>query len=265
MIDDDAVSAFARDGVVVIRGLLSVGEIEMAAAGIGRIVSELSSSAKLVSTDDDPGRFVEDFCRWGEVDEISKVALRSAVPRTAAALMDSPTARFYHDHVLVREPNTHQRTPWHQDQPFYNVKGRGVSAWISVDPVDKDGSPEFWAGSHRGPWWLPRSFKDHDALWFPEGSLDDVPDIDADRSLYDIRRWALDPGDVIFFDFATVHSAPGNLTDQPRRVLSLRYLSADARHAHRPWPTSPEFLGLKDDLPDGAEFDHPYFPLAWPR
>ncbi len=70
---------------------------------------------------------------------------------------------------------------------------------------------------------------------------------------------------MVFFDFATVHSAPGFPFDTPRRALSLRYLSADARHAQRPWKTSPEFPGLARELAEGAEFDHPYFPMAWPR
>jgi ectoine hydroxylase-related dioxygenase (phytanoyl-CoA dioxygenase family) len=265
MVSDDVVSAYARDGVVVVRGLMTSAELELIAAGIGKVLSNLSSASVVVSRPEDPGLFVEDFCRWGEIDEIGKVALRSGVAKTAAQLMDSPTARFYHDHILVKEPGTEQPTPWHQDQPYYNVHGRGISAWIPVDRVAKPGSPEFWAGSHLGPWRLPRSFLDREARWFPEGTLAEVPDIDADRSLYDVRRWELEPGDVVFFDFATVHSAPGFLFETRRRVLTLRYLSADARHAHRPWKTSPEFPGLARELPEGAEFDHPYFPLAWPR
>jgi len=265
MVDDDAVSALARDGVVVVRGLLSQLDIQVVEEGIDRVLDSLSPASRVASAGDDPGRFVEDFCRWAELDEISRTALRSPVPRVAAELMDSPTVRFYHDHVLVKEPHTKQPTPWHQDQPFYNVHGRGVSAWIPVDEVSKDAAPEFWAGSHRGPWRLPRSFLEQEAKWFPEGTLAEVPDIDANRSNYDIRRWAVDPGDVIFFDFATVHSAPGNPSDRRRRVLSLRYLGGDARHAHRPWATSPNFPGLDQELADGAEFDHPYFPVAWPR
>lgn len=265
MVSDDVVSAYARDGVVVVRGLMTSAELELIAAGIGKVLANRSSAAQVLSRPDDPGLFIEDFCRWAEIDEIGKVALRSGVARTAAELMDSPTARFYHDHILVKEPGTEATTPWHQDQPYYNVHGRGISAWIPVDRVPKVGSPEFWAGSHLGPWRLPRSFLEREAKWFPEGTLAEVPDIDADRSLYDIRRWELEPGDVVFFDFATVHSAPGNPTENRRRVLTLRYLGADARFTHRPWKTSPEFPGLSRELAEGAELDHPYFPLAWPR
>ena len=80
----------------------------------------------------------------------------------------------------MKEAGTAQRTPWHQDQPYYNVDGHGVSAWIAVDPVPEDGSLELVAGSHRGPWLMPRTFLTRQARWFPEGSLAELPDIDAD-------------------------------------------------------------------------------------
>ena len=265
MVSDDAVAAYARDGVVVVRGIVTPTEIDLITVGIEKAMADRSAASMVISPDDDAGMFLEDFCRWGDIDEIARVALRSGVPRAAAELMDSPNARFYHDHILVKEARTEQRTPWHQDQPYYNVHGRGVSAWIPVDSVPKDGSPEFWAGSHLGPWRLPRSFLEREAKWFPEGTLAEIPDIDANRSHYDIRRWELEPGDAVFFDFATVHSAPGFPFDSRRRVLTLRYLSSDARYARRPWKTSPEFPGLERELAEGAEFDHPYFPIAWPR
>ena len=186
------------------------------------------------------------------------------MPALAAALLATPQVRFYHDHVLVKEGGTRQRTPWHQDQPYYNVDGRGVSAWITVDPVPEDGCLELVAGSHRGPWLMPRTFLNAEARWFPEGSLAELPDIDADPKAFDIRRFALQPGDAIFFDFLTVHGAPGFLHPGRRRILSLRYLSAQARHAPRAWRTSPPFDGLDAELPAGAVMDHPLFPVVWP-
>ncbi len=265
MVDDVAVEAFARDGVVVVRGIVTPAEVEALAAGIEQVLAEPSDRSNVVSSADDPGCFVEDFCRWQDVPEIGRVALESALPEAAAALMDSMRARFYHDHVLVKEAGTTQRTPWHQDQPYYNVSGRGVSAWVPIDEVPKGGSPEFWAGSHLGPWRLPRTFLDEQAKWFPEGSLAEIPDIESDRSAYDIRQWQLSPGDALFFSFESVHSAPGFPFEHRRRVVSFRYLSGEARHAVRPWPTSPDFPGLAEELEDGAPFDHPLFPQAWPR
>jgi ectoine hydroxylase-related dioxygenase (phytanoyl-CoA dioxygenase family) len=257
--------AFARDGVVCVRGVLDPAELADAAAAIETVLASPGPLAQVASGLDDPGSFTEDFCRWRQVPELERLARHSRVPQIAARLMATPQVRFYHDHVLVKEGGTQQRTPWHQDQPYYNVDGRGVSAWIPVDPVPAAGCLELLAGSHRGPWLMPRTFLKGEARWFAEGSLAELPDVEADRARFDIRSFELAPGDAIFFDFLTVHGAPGFPFGGRRRVLSLRYLSADARHAPRRWRTSPPFDGLDAELADGAELDHPLFPVVWPR
>jgi len=260
----ETAAAFARDGVACVRAVLDPDEVAAAAHAIEAVLANPGPLAQVASGSNDPGFFTEDFCRWQDVPQIEQLARHSRVPAIAAALMATPQVRFYHDHVLVKEGQTRQRTPWHQDQPYYNVDGRGVSAWIPVDPVPAEGCLELVATSHRGPWLLPRTFLTSEARWFPEGSLAELPDIEADRDAYDIRRFELAPGDAIFFDFLTVHGAPGFPFDSRRRVLSLRYLSADARHAPRRWRTSPLFTGLDAELPDGALMDHPQFPIVWP-
>ena len=263
-VDGELVAAFARDGVVCVRSVLDPGEVVTAARGIDAVLARPGPLAQVASGAGDPGAFTEDFCRWQEIPEIEQLARYSRVPAVAAALLATPQVRFYHDHVLVKEGRTRQRTPWHQDQPYYNVDGRGVSAWIPVDPVPADGCLELVATSHRGPWLMPRTFLRGEARWFPEGTLADLPDIESDRAAFDIRRFELAPGDAIFFDFLTVHGAPGFRYDSRRRILSLRYLSAGARHAPRRWRTSPPFDGLEAELAAGAAMDHPLFPVVWP-
>jgi ectoine hydroxylase-related dioxygenase (phytanoyl-CoA dioxygenase family) len=263
--DEEAVAAFARDGVACVRQVLSADEVAVAAAAVDAVLARPGPLTQVASGADDPGVFVEDFCRWRDIPQIERLARNSRVPAVAAALLATPLLRFFHDHVLVKEAATAQRTPWHQDQPYYNVDGHGVSAWIALDPVPEGGSLELVAGSHRGPWLMPRTFLAKEARWFPEGSLAELPDIDADPAAFDVRRFTLQPGDAIFFDFLTVHGAPGFPYRTRRRVLSLRYLATDARHAPRPWRTSPPFDGLADELPAGAVLDHPLFPVTWPR
>ena len=264
VVDDGVAAAFARDGVACVRSVLDPAEVAVAAGAIDAVLASPGPLAQVASRPGDPGAFTEDFCRWREVPAVEALARHSRVPAIAAALMGTSQVRFYHDHVLVKEGGTTQRTPWHQDQPYYNVDGQGVSAWIPVDPVPDDGCLELVAGSHRGPWLMPRTFLRREARWFPEGSLAELPDIDADPAAFDIRRFSLAPGDAVFFDFLTVHGAPGFPHPGRRRVLSLRYLSAGARHAPRTWRTSPPFDGLEDELPAGAAMDHPMFPVVWP-
>ncbi len=259
----EQIEDYRRDGVTLVRGVLTPEEVELARAGIEAVLADPGPLAQVASRPDDPGRFAEDFCRWRDVPAIAELALHSAAPRIAAELMQARDGvRFYHDHVLVKEGGTRQRTPWHQDQPYYNVDGEGVSAWIPVDEVPESGCLELVAATHRGPWLMPRTFLTGEARWFPEGSLAELPDIEADRTAFDIRRFHLQPGDAIFFDFLTVHGAPGFPYPGRRRVLSLRYLSPGARHAVRRWRTSPPFEALDAELPDGAAMDHPLFPLV---
>lgn len=253
---------FPVDGAVCIRGLLTPTEVDDAAGAIETVLSDPSATAKRASADDD-GAFVEDFCRWGDVPAIEGLARRSAAPAVAAALTRSRRVRLYHDHVLVKEPGTRQRTPWHQDLPYYNVDGNDlVSLWIPVDAVDASSALQVVAGSHRGPWYTPRTFLGDEARWFPTGTLAELPDIDGDPDV-EVLTWDLDPGDAIAFHMLSLHAAPGVPGPARRRVLSLRYLGDDAVHAPRPWPTSPPFPGLEDTLPAAAPMDHPLFPVVW--
>ena len=263
----DEIEAYHRDGVLVVRGVLTPEEVELAREAVEEVLASSGVLTQVASGVDDPGRFVEDFRRWQELPRIERLALRSAVPRYAVELLERWTppgrpVRFYHDHVLVKEGGTRQRTPWHQDQPYYNVDGHGTSAWIPVDPVPLAGCLELVAGSHDGPWKMPRTFLDGKAKWFPEGTLEELPDIDSERGAYDIRAADLQPGDAIFFDFLTIHGAPGFPFDGRRRVLSLRYLAGDATHAPREWVTSPPFDELRGVLPEGGPMDDPLFPVV---
>ena len=260
--DDATVAAFARDGAVCLRGLLTPDEVATLRRGIDANLAAPSPRAIVASRPDDPGFFIEDFCNWEGNADYRRVIFDSALAEAAARLMGSRSVRLYHDHMLTKEPGTRQKTPWHQDQPYYNVDGfQNVSFWIPVDPVARPSTLEFVAGSHRGPWLMPRTFMTNQARWFPEGSLAELPDIDGTRDQQHILGWALQPGDVVAFHMLALHAAGGVPQGLRRRVFSLRYLGDDTRHAPRPWTTSPDFPGLADALPAGAPMDHPLFPL----
>ena len=254
---------FHHDGAVCVRDAISDEYVELARAAIDANLDDLSPLAKRASSDDD-GAFVEDFCNWQRLPAIERFARESGAAAIAGRLMGAGTVRLYHDHVLVKEPGTRQRTPWHQDQPYYNIDGRqNASMWFPVDPVSYESTLQFVAGSHRGEWYMPRSFLDDQAKWFPDGTLAELPDVDGRPDEFRIIGWELEPGDAIFFHMLTLHAAGGVPGTTRRRVLSLRFLGDDIVHAPRPWTTSPPFDGLADELPAGAPMDHPLFPVLW--
>ena len=265
VVTPELIDAFARDGAVCLRGLLNADEVALLRAGIDANIAAPSPRAKVASRADDPGFFIEDFCNWQGNDAYRRVIFDSPLAAAAGRLMQSQRVRLYHDHMLTKEPGTRAPTPWHQDQPYYNIEGdMNVSMWIPVDPVRRHSTLEFVAGSHKGPWLMPRSFMDHQAKWFPEGSLADLPDIAGRRDEHRILGWEVEPGDVVCFHMLALHASGGVDGDRRRRVFSVRFLGDDIRHAPRRWVTSPEFPGLAERLPAGAPMHDALFPLLWP-
>ena len=255
---------YERDGAVCVRQAFTAEHVALASAAIDANLANLSERAKRASVESD-GAFIEDFCNWDRIPEMERFIRESPGAAIAAELTGSATVRLYHDHMLTKERNTAQRTPWHQDQPYYNVEGRqNASMWFPVDPVPKSSTLEFIAGSHRGPWYVPRTFLDAQAKWFPDGSLEELPDFAADPDRYPVIGWELEPGDAVFFHMAAVHGSGGVGSANRRRVLSVRYLGDDMVFAPREWTTSPEF-GELAGLEPGGPMEHPLFPVLWPH
>ena len=203
------IDAFRRDGVVCVRGAFA-DWIEVLARGVARNLERPGPDAKLYR-DDDGRLFMSDYCNWPSIPEYGDFLRNSRCAELAAGLMGSRTARLFHEHVLVKEAGAAIATPWHHDQPYYCVDGRqNVSLWIPLDPVARDTSPEFVAGSHAwNRMFTPRRFNAQ-PLYGDADSFAPLPDIDADRDAWDIRGYALEPGDAVCFHFLTVHGAPPN-------------------------------------------------------
>lgn len=262
-LSDADLAAYWRDGAICARGLFA-DWVAPLARGVERNMAEPGPYASENLREGEHGRFFDDYCNWERIPEFRDFVLHSPAARLAARAMGSRCAQFFHEHVLVKEPGTSKPTPWHQDMPFYFVEGRQtVSIWIALDPVDRATCPQFVAGSHR--WekrvrpqhWLDESdFYDRD-----EGYMD-VPDIDADRQAYEILSWELAPGDAIFFDYLTLHGAPGNVSKRRRRGFSARWLGDDAHYVTRPGRTSPPYPGI--DQKDGERLREDWFPIVWP-
>ena len=265
-LNDSLVDQYENDGAVCIRQLLTQDEIDLLRRGIEHNLAHPSPRFKVASRPDDTGRFVEDFCTWDTNAYYKQFIDSSPCAAVAGLLMKSSTSRLYHDHLLVKEANTQQVTPWHQDQPYYNIDGQqNCSLWIAVDSVPRCSTLEFIAGSHRhGQWLMPRTFMDSQAKWFPEGTLDEIPNINADPDAFPIIGWAVEPGDVVAFHMLTLHGARGTTASESRRrVFSVRFLGDDITHAPRTWATSPDFADIIDEIKPGAPLDHPRFPLLW--
>ena len=255
------VDDFQRDGCAVIRGLFTAW-VDGLRRGIEENMANPSFRERTYHPEDGTAAFFQDFCNWDKIDGYRELVRNSPMPAVAARLMQSDTARIFHDHVLVKEPGNSIATPWHQDQPYYLVDGaQSVSFWLPLDPVPRERTIEFAGGSHRkGKTYRAERF---DGTSLYEGDTTEaVPDIEGTRSGRDIKGWAVEPGDAVIFNFRCLHGAPANSSSTRRRVISVRWVGDDARFKVRlNRMSSPPFPDL--DYQDGAPFDAPEFPILY--
>ena len=264
-LDEHDVEAFRRDGAVCLRGALSAAELELLKAGIDDNLAHPSPRAKVASSATDPGFFIEDFCSWTENERYRRFIFESRLGAIAGRLTGSSSIRLYHDHMLTKEPGTRQRTPWHQDQPYYNVDGnQTVSLWVPLDPVVAEVCPKFLAGSQAdGKLYVPKRFKTNAALEGDTSHYTPFDGVDEVAEKARLRFWALQPGDAIAFNFKTLHNAPPNTSANRRRAISFRFFGDDARHAVRPHAVSPPYPEMGLTAAHAAVLPEEWFPVVW--
>lgn len=211
------------------------------------------------------GRFIYEAAGWRRYPEICKVAMDSALPEISAALLRSTYINFWEDTTFVKTPGATQRTAFHQDYTYFQITGRKCCiAWIALDPVDEtNGALEYLPGSHRwGREFAPNLLVSQTTISDSAGER--LPDIEANRDAYEIRRVDAKPGDVIFHDVMAVHGSSGNKSvDRMRRGVSFRYCGDDIRYSDKPGAIAQPWV--KNKPPDGAPLYSPDYPRIWPR
>jgi len=253
------IDTFQREGVVLIKGLFT-DYVDLIREGIERNMREPGEYAAENNQSGDTGRFFDDYCNWTRIPEFSKVIYESPAAEVAARLTHSNRVQIFHDHVLVKEPGTSKKTPWHQDSPYYFVDGQQtVSFWSPMDPVS-DATLRCVAGSHL---WekpvLPTRWLAEDDF-YPDGqNYMPVPDPDAEGM--QVREWPMQPGDAVAFHYSMLHGARGNQSNSRRRAFSVRFIGDDARYAERPGRTSPPFPG--HGMQAGDRLREDWFPVVY--
>ena len=261
LVTEDHITAYQRDGVVLIKGLFA-DHVETLRAGVERNMNEPGEYAAENLNKGEAGRFFDDYCNWTRIPEFKEVILKSPAAQVAVDLMGSSDVQMFHDHVLVKEPGTSKPTPWHQDSPYYFVEGKQtISFWSPLDPVT-DASLRCVVGSHNWPKpVLPTRWLNEDTFYADEDAYIPVPDPDAEGM--EIAEYPMEPGDAVAFNYKTLHGARGNTSDQRRRAFSLRLVGDDARYVKRPGRTSPPYPG--HNMIEGQRLREDWFPVIYKR
>ncbi len=260
------IEAFQRDGVLLIKQAF-VDWVEPLRAGLQRNLDEPAAYAFPCESNPEgnPGRFFDSYCNWQLIPEYLDFVTRSSAAAMAGQLMQSRHAQFFHDHAFIKTAGTQRATPWHQDLPYYCVDGfKSASVYVSLDQADAEVAVGFARGSHRwGKLFYPRIFEDGASFNQQDetSNMQTVPDIEANRSDYDIVAWSLQPGDAIVFDFRTLHGTGTAPVQKLRRAFSTRWLGDDMRYCERPGESSPSYRN--HGMQHGENMREDWFPILW--
>jgi ectoine hydroxylase-related dioxygenase (phytanoyl-CoA dioxygenase family) len=257
----DEIRAFVDDGVVCARGVMSARWLDRVAAAIERNLAQPSTIGKNISKPEKG--FLNDIFMWLADPDYRAFVMESPASRLAWQALAGLGARngvtFFYDQCFVKEPGTQVPTPWHHDLTFWPVEGHQVcSIWMPLDPVTRQSSGlEYVRGSHRWEKRFKAITPDYNAFMM-NPALEDVPDIDAHRTDYDLVNWDMEPGDVLLFHPLVVHGSGANASlTRRRRALATRWFGDDVVYRKLPH-TMP--LPAGHGLADGEPFHGRFFP-----
>ena len=264
-VDRNVVDAFQNNGVTSLRGFFSEFWIEELRAGVDLNMTTPGPYKRNYTKEGEPGFFFGDYCNWQRIPHYKSFLFELPAAYLAAQLMGSSKVNLFHEHVLVKEPSTEDRTPWHHDQPYYCVNCFDTcSFWNPLDSISRDTCLQFISESHQwGRWFTPTKFVGTQFEKKDE-EFEAIPDFDSQISNYDVLSWDLPPGDCIAFNFLTVHAAPGNSSKTSRRrAFAARFTGDDIRYIRRKGEMSPPLPDL--ELEHGDPIDCSTFPKIFPR
>ena len=260
MIDKKISNEFQKNGVVLLKKIIDQKWIEELRKGIEYNFKHPSEYKCVYEEKDNQEIFYDDYCNWQRIKEYKNFIFNSDIAKIAGSLMQSNKVNLFHEHVLIKEKGSKKRTPWHQDQGYYCVQGRdNVSIWIPLDKIDINSSMEFILGSHK--WnkiFLPTKFKGYD-YDHKDKEFEKIPDIENNRKDYKIISYECELGDAIAFNYATIHAAYGNNSNNRRRAFSVRFTGDDARYIKRKGEMSPPFPNI--NLKNNEVLDSETFPV----
>ncbi|NOX93647.1 MAG: phytanoyl-CoA dioxygenase family protein [Alphaproteobacteria bacterium] len=274
-ISDKDIAAYNRDGAMVLREVIPAGWIALMRDAIQTILDHPGDAAIEYTPEGETGRYYGDFFVWRRNDDFRAFMQDSPLVEVAAQVMAAQEVRFFYDQLLVKEPGTKEETPWHQDLPYWPLRGdQIISIWVPFDSASAEsGVVHYLKGSHKwGKMFAPKSFASDSGFGdiYAKAGFEALPDNLVHDHKHDVIHWDVEPGDVIIHHPLTLHFAPGNASQTGRRRgLALRYVGNDAVFDDRPG-TFIDNPRLKATLPkislkDGEPLSGDLFPKVWPR
>jgi len=255
LLDDATVTAFARDGFVVVPGLLTSAELDRYGAAVTDAVADRTrhDPTPLEEKSRYQQSFVQCMNLWEDHPEVAPLVFHPRVGQAAAELLGVPAVRLWHDQALYKRAGGRVTDP-HQDHPYWPIKETAsVTAWVPFEgSTAESGAMSYLPGSHA------IGLRKFVNIFFgePEDLLADPEVAGIAPVLVEVPK-----GSVAFHHGLTVHLAGANRTDRDRAVQTMIYFPDGSTRGY-PFP---HFAVERSGIEVGAPIDGDVTPIAWPR
>lgn len=222
LLQPGVVERFQRDGFVRLAAVLPGEVLTQLEPGITKSVIELNSNtAPMAERSTYQRAFLQVTHLWRHNADARRLVHSRRLAKLAADLLGVESVRLLHEQALYKEPSG-GFTPWHADQYYWPLDSdRAVTVWIPLQDTPMEMGPlEFAPGSQLLD--LGRDLEISD-----ESEAAVVAELTSSGIGIDSQPFSL--GDVSYHRGWTFHRAGPNVTEVPRRVLTIVYVDAESR------------------------------------
>jgi ectoine hydroxylase-related dioxygenase (phytanoyl-CoA dioxygenase family) len=243
---------YARDGVTAIRGIISPLHANALLAEAKALLDNPGPFSREHELAGSRGRFHVNILMHLRSALFLELATLPAISNIAKSAIASEKVYFFYDQLFYKAPSTQSRTQWHQDLPFWPLKGHSIpSIWIALTCAEpRSSSVQYVVGSHL--WGC--SYDPVDPLERDTASALDLnvcPNFHEEpfKGRVQIKAHVLAPGDVVIHHPLVVHGAgPNEDSANERAAISLRYCGPEVEWDDRPntmfFPTAHNHLKI---------------------
>lgn len=220
VVSREAIDFYQQNGYVKLKQVLSPAVIDYYGQIITELVFRLNTLVKPMEERTTYERaFLQIMNLWLEDEQAKEFVFSKRLAQIATDLMQVDGVRLYHDQALYKEPSG-GFTPWHADQFYWPLASpKTVTAWIPLQETPMEMGPlAFAEGSQHVE--IGRDIEISDES---EQILED----ELKKRNFTMNDSPFALGEVSFHAGWTFHRAGANVSDRPRKVMTMIYMDKD--------------------------------------
>lgn len=215
-----SVAFYRQNGYVKLKHVLSSAVLDYYGGIITELVIRLNTLIKPMEERTTYERaFLQIMNLWQEDEQAKEFVFSKRLAKIAADLMSVQGVRLYHDQALYKEPSG-GITPWHADQFYWPLSSPNtVTVWIPLQKTPMEMGPLAFAEGSQGVE-IGRDLEISDTS---EKILADA----LQQQNFNVQDTPFDLGEVSYHAGWTFHRAGPNVSDRPRKVMTMIYMDKD--------------------------------------